>query len=92
MDEQAKAMPVYYSNGITLNVSPYDMVLSFALNIPGGNGAGGGPQCAVILSPHHAKTLAKMLADAVARHEADYGQMKVAVPQLADTATRPADL
>jgi len=79
MTEQTTAVSTHYSNGITLNMSPYDLVLNFGLNLPSGSAEvqQNIPLCTVIISPHHAKALARMLTDAVGKYESEHGVMQV---------------
>jgi hypothetical protein len=86
MDNQLAVATTHYSNGITLNMSPYDLVLNFGLNLPTNNAEEQQttPLCTVILSPHHAKALAQMLTDAVGKYESEHGVMQIGAHGLTE--------
>ena len=77
-----------YSNMAMINHSPTEFVLDFIRMMP--NMPKAKVKARVVLTPHHAKSLLKVLTDNIDKYEANFGKIKEIVhPNLAMNFNTP---
>lgn len=72
VNDEPEVTPVFYCNSVNLTMTVYDMTLLFAL------AQGPEPEdqmevVKVVMSPQHAKTLARMMEDYLENYESEIG-------------------
>jgi hypothetical protein len=63
----------FYVNAVHLTLNPFDITMDFAYHPSGHHGHHFHPAVRIAMSPSHAKSMLKILADRVASYEQEFG-------------------
>jgi hypothetical protein len=72
VDGESK-LPVFYINGVNVEVSVYDFILNCGLRTVEQKEPS--PLVKIVMSPQHAKVLASLLTNSVNQYEKDLGEL-----------------
>jgi hypothetical protein len=82
-EQTGRDLPFFYVNAMHLSASPFDFTMDFAFNPSGHHHGQMHPTVRIAMSPSHAKSMLKVLADRVAMYEEEHGV--IPSPHYTDT-------
>ncbi|MEW5920661.1 MAG: DUF3467 domain-containing protein [Bacillota bacterium] len=71
--EEENRLPVYYDNSVNVEASVYDVSITCGIRLSDKKAYD--PLSRIIMSPQHAKVLAKILTDTLEQYEKDLGEL-----------------